>query len=72
MKAVAMLAALAFLSISGPTRAEPLYNVTDLGAGYALQANPDGSTYGVTGADGVTTYAFDKSPVAPTDHKLNA
>ncbi len=40
-----------------------LYNTTDLGSGFNLQTNPDGSTYGVTNAAGTATYAFDKSPV---------
>lgn len=54
------------LSLIAQAKADPLYSATDLGAGYTLQTNPDGSAYGVTNAVGTITYAFDKAPVQVT------
>ena len=47
------------------------YSATDLGAGFTLQTNPDGSTYGVSNASGTTAYAFDKVPVTPINVRQN-
>jgi len=47
-----------------------LYHTTDLGVGFDLQRNADGSTYGITNGAGTTTYAFNKVPVTPIDVQL--
>lgn len=63
MRTKTFVLAVAALAAGRLAGASVLYNVTDLGPGYALQADASDTTHAVSSADGSVAYAFDKSPV---------
>ncbi len=69
MRALPPLCVIFLISLTGSslaTGASILYNLTDLGASYHLEAGANGQLRSVANANGTAAYVFQKSPVIST------